>query len=122
MSNAEGCSGVTLEDSRIVWNSVDDVFTIMAQPNLEHSHGDPLTKRSVLATLAQHFDPLGFISPVIVRAKILMQKILVRNLGWDSAIPTDLATEWQAFASDRENIKKVRVPRWLHTPEVIEEV
>lgn len=127
LSNTEGCSEVTLKDESnkvlgLVWKSVDDVFTISAQPNLEQAHGEPLTKRSVLAKLAQHFDPLGFISPVIVRAKILMQRIWVRNLGWDDAIPTDLATEWQVFAADRKNITKIRVPRWLHTPEVIEDV
>jgi hypothetical protein len=42
-----------------------------------------ISKRTVLSVIAQLFDPLGFFSPIIVKAKIILQKIWSQNLDWD---------------------------------------
>jgi len=37
------------------------------------------TKRSILLTIAKLFDPLGFLSPIIIKAKVLIQNLWVNK-------------------------------------------
>ena len=62
-----------------------------------------LTKRLILSWVNRIYDPLGLISPFIIRAKILMQKLWLntnQKLGWDDPISTDLQGEWNQFFID----------------------
>ncbi|XP_075150824.1 uncharacterized protein LOC142224932 [Haematobia irritans] len=45
-----------------------------------------VTKRTVTSDLARIFDPLGLLSPVVVRAKIFVQELWNLNLSWDEAL------------------------------------
>lgn len=46
----------------------------------------------MLSETAKVFDPLGLISPVIVRAKILLQSLWLHQLSWDQEVPMELST------------------------------
>ncbi|XP_064117869.1 uncharacterized protein LOC135223337 [Macrobrachium nipponense] len=54
----------------------------------------PLTKRLLLKNLSKVFDPLGLFAPIIVRAKVLMQKIWKLSKRWDDVLPPELQEEW----------------------------
>ena len=41
------------------------------------------TKRSVLKKTATVFDPLGFLAPFIIRAKLLLQQAWLKAIAWD---------------------------------------
>ncbi|XP_043659682.1 uncharacterized protein LOC122624258 [Drosophila teissieri] len=71
------------------------------------------TKREVLSQIAKLFDPAGWLSPFVVRAKIFMQKIWLRELGWDQPLPRDLATQWREFLEGYPALKEIRIPRWV---------
>ena len=45
------------------------------------------TKRGILKRLAALYDPLGWASPYVVRAKILLQRTWSRGLQWDEQLP-----------------------------------
>lgn len=51
---------------------------------------DARTKRQVLSSISKLFDPLGLASPLVVKAKLIMQATWQLNLGWDEDIPTKL--------------------------------
>lgn len=54
------------------WSSVTDKFSYnFKMQNLPSS--DVFTKRQVLSIIAQIFDPVGFLSPVIMKAKCFLQ-------------------------------------------------
>ena len=56
----------------IAWNSTEDTFTIStARVTMEVQ----LTKRDVLRKAATTFDPLGLVSPFVVKAKLLLQEL-----------------------------------------------
>uniref|UniRef100_A0A182PUN5 Uncharacterized protein n=1 Tax=Anopheles epiroticus TaxID=199890 RepID=A0A182PUN5_9DIPT len=57
------------------------------------------------------FDPLGIIVPVIVWAKIMMQRLWIATKEWADPIPQHLAEQWELFKEQLCHIKKIRVPR-----------
>ena len=78
--NAIATQDNVADDSSLVnvlglrWNPTTDELTIATKPSvLAHDH--LVTKREVLQDLSKVFDPLGFIAPVVIRAKLLMQQL-----------------------------------------------
>ena len=55
------------------WNTTTD--TLSLAPRLLSPVNIFVTKRDILQTSSQIFDPLGFVTPVSIRAKILLQEI-----------------------------------------------
>ena len=54
-----------------------------------------LTQRKVLQLVAQYYDPMGLISPLIIKLKILLKKTLaIVELGWDTPLPDPARGEW----------------------------
>ena len=71
------------------------------------------TKRSILSTIAQLFDPLGFLSPVIIKAKILIQNLWVNKFGRDDSLPSSIADNWIIFVNELQDLKSITIPRWI---------
>jgi hypothetical protein len=44
----------------------------------------------VLKKIAAIFDPLGFVSPLVVVAKILLPELWTRGYGWDDVILNEI--------------------------------
>ncbi|XP_046145685.1 uncharacterized protein LOC123989002 [Osmia bicornis bicornis] len=61
----------------LLWNIDRDAFVF----SFSASSQSPVTKRTVLSTVSQLFDPLGWIAPVIVHGKILMQELWTLQMG-----------------------------------------
>jgi len=53
-----------------------------------------ITKREVLSYAARIFDPLGFVFPITIAAKIFINKLWKAKLGWDDPLDTTLIEEW----------------------------
>ncbi|XP_022836674.1 uncharacterized protein LOC111364045, partial [Spodoptera litura] len=79
------------------------------------SASETLSKRIIISDIARLFDPLGWIAPSIILAKILIQKLWLAGVGWDDHVPEKLKEEWITYRKDLENLSKVYVPRWLGT-------
>ncbi|XP_033212187.1 uncharacterized protein LOC117169790 [Belonocnema kinseyi] len=56
-----------------------------------------VTKRIILSQIAQLFDPLGLLGPVILRAKILMQSLWDSKLDWDDPVPEEIHVAWLEY-------------------------
>ena len=74
----------------LVWRPETDDFIFDMTDLLEHVKDKRPTKRSVLQTTSRIFDPIGFLSPFIIRVKILSQEMWERGLEWDEDLPKDL--------------------------------
>lgn len=89
--------------SKLVGTVENDSNTPMSQQTI--------TKRLILSGASQIFDPLGLLSPLITKAKVLLQKLWLLKLGWDEAVPRDIAQVWDSFVNDLFILKNIRVPR-----------
>ncbi len=71
------------------------------------------TKRTVLSSVAKLFDPLGLISPLIIKAKIIMQQLWKAGIDWDDELPEDLKQEWESWLSSVDKIEEIKIPRCI---------
>ena len=56
------------------------------------------TKRQILSSASNFFDPLGFFAPVTSYSKLILREISNLKLDWDDPIPSSLQNDWQTFA------------------------
>ena len=70
-----------------------------------------MTKREVLQDLSKTFDPLSLAAPVVIRAKILMQKLWIHKVAWDEPLDEEIHKEWIDVASDLKSVTGLSVSR-----------
>ena len=92
------------------WNNADD--TISFQNNLPTEKIEKLTKRDVLQQSSKIFDPMGMLSPVTVRAKLLMQTLWKEKFGWDQPLPNDIVQKWNYIIRDLREAITLQIPRY----------
>ncbi|XP_076301460.1 uncharacterized protein LOC143219342 [Lasioglossum baleicum] len=92
----------------ITWNLETDSFRfeVIITPAI------PKTKREILSTIARFYDPLGWVAPVVIVAKILMQRLWLQNCDWDDAIPTELCETWTTYCTQLPLLRSMVLPRW----------
>ena len=57
----------------------------------------PATRRGILSIISSVYDPLGFVAPFILPAKIILQDLCKKKLGWDDKIPEEVINRWKAW-------------------------
>ncbi|KAL0870126.1 hypothetical protein ABMA27_006280 [Loxostege sticticalis] len=70
-----------------------------------------LTKRSTLAYLMKIFDPLGLLTPIIVKGRVIFQKTWKMGVDWDQELPASLILEWKAWFAELSKLKLGSIPR-----------
>ncbi|XP_036142153.1 uncharacterized protein LOC118645383 [Monomorium pharaonis] len=93
------------------WYPAEDAFSFSIK---QHSISN-YTKRSVLAETARLFDPLGWLAPVVIRAKILIQSTWLQNLERDAPLHPGDVQQWQQFFQELPQLASIRVGRWAVT-------
>lgn len=74
------------------------------------------TKRQMLSDISKIFDPLGWLSPVSTKLKILFQEVwLHQNLTWDDKLPEKINMDWNTVKVDLDEINNIKITRWLST-------
>ncbi|XP_011313118.1 uncharacterized protein [Fopius arisanus] len=110
----------TSQEQRSIEDSLTKILGVSWHPgtdNFKFSVAQPetssISKRIILSETAQLFDPLGFLAPVVVRAKILLQALWVEKLGWDEPVSPMTAHRWRQFREELTQLSEVTIPRWL---------
>ncbi|GFU13926.1 uncharacterized protein TNCV_940951 [Trichonephila clavipes] len=76
------------------WNTNEDYLIIDIKSLLEFVSLDKNTKRFILQAVGKIFDPLGLISPFIVRKKRILQGHWKEEIQWHDPLPTHIEKEW----------------------------
>lgn len=91
------------------WSNQQDTLHFTTQLN---NSNNSITKRSIMSKISQIYDPLGLLSPSIIIAKILLQKLWLNKLNWDDAVPLHIAASWSQFINSLNCLSDVRIPRY----------
>lgn len=93
----------------LTWNPNSDTFHF----NWPVTYHKRQTKRSLLSDISKFYDPLGWLSPVTVTAKLLFQKVWMSKLAWDDEVPCDIEAEWMKLKTDLSSIQNMSLNRWI---------
>ncbi|XP_063426809.1 uncharacterized protein LOC134710384 [Mytilus trossulus] len=73
---------------------------------------DIVTKKEILKHSSKIYDPLGILSPVTIRTKMLIQDLWKSKLDWDEPVPENFKATWINVASDLEKATQIVFPRY----------
>ena len=100
----------------VFWMAEQDVLTFKD----DNSDLDRIvTKRGFLKRLAAVFNPLGFLSPLVVQGKMLLQELWIAGVDWNEPVPTDLSEKLRKWIAQFDLFSSIRVPRNLCDQNVI---
>ncbi|XP_071947928.1 uncharacterized protein [Antedon mediterranea] len=77
----------------------------------------PFTRRGLLSSASQIFDPLGFGAPFILIARSLLQSVCRKGCDWDEQLSVDELSRWKEWLSQVPSLSKVEIPRWIRLDE-----
>ena len=101
----------TMKVLGLTWNKEIDQFEYDVQCIIDLTRKLKPSKRVVLKIVQKIYDPLGALSPYMITAKVLLQKLCKLNLGWDDLLPNELMEEWKRWTADLHQVKKFNIPR-----------
>ena len=94
------------------WNTKTDTLSLSLTKLIKETNStDKISKRSALSLSSKLYDPLGFVEPVTVKAKIMMQELWKHNLTWDKELPDDFKGNWVRWLNELQNLTPLKIPR-----------
>ena len=90
----------------VCWETSTDVFSVETT-----FHSKPFTRRGVLSTVGSVYDPLGMVSPYILKGKLILQQLCRLKPDWDEELPEELVGKWSEWLSMLSEIKEVHIRR-----------
>lgn len=67
----------------------------------------PCTRLGMFSISSSVYDAIGFLSPVLMPAKIILQELCRRNFGWYDAFPQDLLHQWTMWLDELKNATQI---------------
>ena len=88
------------------WNTEQDKF----QCNIGLKE-KPETRRGILSIVSSVYDPLGFVSPFILRAKMILHQLCRKKLAWDDPVPEEELRCWKQWLVELQTLQGFSVGR-----------
>ena len=76
----------------------------------------PLTRRGILSTVSSVYDPLGFLTPVILTGRQILQSLCRDKSDWDDPVPEPLRHKWERWRSSLQHLEKLKIQRCYKPP------
>ena len=102
----------------LLWERFSDCFTFdftklmeYAKQLMEYAKQLPCTKRSLLRVSSKIFDPLGFLSPFVIKLKLMFQALCIEGSDWDTPITGVLTEQWNKALMEMSELNAVKIPR-----------
>lgn len=98
------------------WNPSSDNFVFQSKLDYQKDIKDH-TKRQLLSDISKLFDPLGWLSPITIRAKLLFQRAWASGISWDDQLPELIQNDWNKLREDMTHINEFSISRYLGNTE-----
>lgn len=106
------CAETTIKILGLKWDPAQDCFLYSIGAVDNHV----CNKRHMLSQLARIYDPLGFLAPVTLVSKVLIQKLWSVKLDWDECPPKDIIKRWTIYTNQLPHISSISIPRHVSLP------
>lgn len=105
---------IPLDETRkslgVLWSPLEDSFWFQITIN----ENEKPTKRFILSEIAKIFDPLGWLAPVVINMKLMIQELWTNGTEWDQPVEETIKTRWIELQKQLKTIEKISIPRWCH--------
>jgi len=71
----------------------------------------PPTRRGILSIVSSIYDPLGFVAPFTLPAKLLLQDLCRQRLGWDDPMTDTHIQRWKSWLQDLPKLEGLNIRR-----------
>ena len=72
------------------------------------------TKRLILRSIAENFDPYNFDIPLMNRAKLFLHELQCdKSVNWDRKLPEDRLKTWRNISKQLNSAEPICVPRFV---------
>ncbi len=102
--------------------AVKDIFKVLGM-NWDRNHDElsisykrsdhPNTKRGILKSIAEIYDPCSLASPTQLKARILIQELWKAGAQWDQPIGDEMEKRWNRIKDEMDGMDKIKVPRYI---------
>ena len=96
-----------------MWDVHTDCFKFDA-----HLPDGPVTRRGILSCISSLYGPLGFVSPILLPAKQILQELCRRKLGWDDTADDDISKSWRQRLDNVSKLTALQIRRYLKPSDV----
>ena len=90
----------------VKWNTEMDTLHI----NVDIPDRPP-SRRGILSTVSSLYDPVGLISPVILKGKHFVKLLCCDGYDWDEPVPEDIVAGWLQWKESIPLLSQISVPR-----------
>ncbi|XP_060074446.1 uncharacterized protein LOC132554162 [Ylistrum balloti] len=90
----------------LMWNLNTDRFTFNVSDD-----DKTFTRRGMLSVINSLYDPLGFISPIIVQGRILIRDFIAETVDWDLPLSEESLQVWMEWRESLKHLDPRSVPR-----------
>lgn len=94
----------------LIWDKNSDVLSVNIPTTIL---SQKISKRFILSQVQKIFDPLGFVSPVTLIPKLLLQKTWNDKTEWDEELNPSIKEEFEKWLNDMKMLENVKIPRWV---------
>lgn len=96
------------------WNIEEDKFVWeVTEKMLQRVSQEPVTRRGIVSAVYSLFNPLGFIAPYAMKAKLLLQTLSRKRLGWDDMLEETDEEQWKRWLDDLPKLHQIQVDRYF---------
>ena len=78
----------SLHTGSVRWRPQTDCFQYQVQRG---DHSGHVTKRIIFGEIARLYDLLGWLAPIVVRAKMLLQLLWITGDAWNTPVEPEIA-------------------------------
>ncbi len=90
------------------WSTGLDCFRLTVS---KFHRQEVVTKRALVSDVAKTFDVLGWFAPVIVKVKVLLQRLWEAGVEWDEPVPPAIHETWERWRSELPALTGKLIPR-----------
>ena len=96
------------------WSIRTDCFLMKTLKPFPQNSGE-YTQRKIFSLVSTIFDPLGILSPLTIRIKMLLQQVWKLGKKFDEQLPSELQSNLQKVLDSYFAMPDIKMPRWLNS-------
>ena len=107
----------TIKTLGVTWNPFDDLFLFEVAHISDDIDDGGMTRRQTLSDIAKTFDPLGWLFPVTMLLKSMIQRAWQLNVDWDQKLPNEIDVSYRTWRQNLHSLEEIKLQHFVLSKE-----